>query len=1121
MRKLNLITIISALLAIPAAAQTITGSITGVVTDASGASAPNVKIIATDTDKNQKYESTTNSNGVYTFTFLPVSNYTVTAEAQGFRRSQVGPFKLETNQTARVDVQLQVGQVTESIEVKDFAPALQTETTQTGATMDSKRLTDLPLNGRNIVAAMLLTPGTVQTNPGAVNTASRLSGRAFVNGNREQTNNFLLDGVDINDSMDNRLGYTPSVDALQEVQVMTGNGSSEFGNSAGAVVNMTIKSGTNTFHGSLFEFFRNDDLDANTFFANQNTALSKEKQRRTFQQNQYGFTFGGPVLIPRVFNGKDKLFFFTNWEGTQRRDSGPSLASVAPLEWRTGDLSRLPQNIFDPATCSSATGARICQPFAGKQIPVARIVGPAAVLLKDNSLYPLPNSTPGNALGTQNNYSGSAANFMKNNQGDAKVDWRASSSDNFMFRYTQSYYTVGTLRPVLPTSAAGVTEAPSIGAVGAWTRTITPTIVNDFRYGYTRTVIVDTFADPFGTQTGGNAKLGIPGGQLAPGFSSLAPGEGLSGIGTAGVLSDGKDNKYHISETLTWSRGRHFLKFGANGVRYQQNRFYSGNNGALGSFGYGTQFTSSAGTGGSQFADFLLDQVSSKGKGQGDGRRWGQRHWRFGTFFQDDFKATNNLTLNLGLRWEYTQPLYEVNDLQANIDALTGKILLAGKNGNSRALYNPYYKQFMPRVGFAWTPGMLNKKLVIRAAYGITSFLEGTGVNLRLPLNPPVFFESNQNYDLTTGAASARVGFNDLPGFTGTLAGNIRTWDPDLRPQFTQQRNFSAEYQFSNSLVASAGYVSQRATHTIVARDRNQPLPGPSNVNPTQWANAQTRRPLYSAVPLVTTTATTESSGRMNYDSLQVSGKKRYASGVDFQLSYTFSKSYNDALGFFGAGGVNSEGAYWQNGNDRRANYGFAAWDARHNLTFNSNIELPFGRHRKYGSNMHGVADAVLGGWSIGYVMQARTGFPVTISTTGQSQQSPRGTQRPNHVRELVVENRSIQRWFGTGASAIECTQGTDNGTCAYQRPAVGTFGNSSIATERAPGFFNVDASIGKSFRIHEGHHLDFRAEAFNIANMTMFSPPGRDVSSPGTFGAISNQANNPRNIQLGLKYIF
>lgn len=1095
-------------LCLTVSAQTITGSITGAVTDPTGAAVPNVKVVATDTGKNQSYETTTNTSGIYTFAFLPIGNYSVSAEAAGFRKGVLGPFKLETNQIARVDVALQVGQVTESVVVEGFAPALQTESTQTGATLDSKKLTDLPLNGRNIVSAILLIPGAVQTNPGAVNTATRFSGRAFVNGNREQTNNFLLDGVDVNDSMDNRIGYTPSVDALQEVQVITGNGGSEFGNSAGAVVNMTIKSGTNQFHGTAFEFFRNSRLDANTFFANQNTALPKEKQRRTFQQNMYGFTLGGPIK-------KDSLFFFTNYEGTQRRDSGPSLASVAPAAWRNGDLSQLPQAIVDPATCTTASGSRVCQPFPNKQIPPARIVGPARVLFTDASLYPLANSAGTGNLGVANNYSGSAANFLKNNQGDAKVDWRASDKDNFMFRYSQGFYTDGTLRPVLPTAAAGVKEGPTLGAVAAWTRTVNTSLVNDLRYGYTRTVIVDTFSDPFGTQTGGNAKLGIPGGQLAPGFSSLAPGEGLSGLGTTGILSDGKDNKFHISETLTWSKGRHFIKFGANGVRYQQNRFYSGNNGALGSFGYSAQYS------GSQFADFALDLVSSKGRGQGDGRRWGQRHWRFGTFVQDDWKVTNSLTLNLGMRWEYTQPLYEVNDLQANIDANNGQIQLAGKNGNSRALYNPYYKQFMPRLGIAWTPEMFGKRLVVRAAYGITSFLEGTGVNLRLPLNPPYFFESNQNYDLTTGASSARIGFSDLPGFTGVLAGNIRTWDPDLRPQFTQQRNVSLEYQFTNTIVASAGYVSQRATHTIVARDRNQPLPGPANVPPAQWASAQTRRPLYGSVPLVTTTATTESSGTMNYDALQVAARKRYGFGVDFNVSYTYSKTLNDALGFFGAGGTQSEGAYWQNAYDRRANYGVAAWDARHNTTVSTNIEVPFGKGRKFGSGMNRGVDAALGGWSIGFVMIGRTGFPITISTTGNSQQSPRGTQRPNYLRELVVDNRSIQRWFGTGTGAIECAAGTDNGSCAFQRPTIGTFGNGGIGLERAPAFFNADVSIGKMFSITERQRLEIRGEFYNMANMTMFNPPARDVSAPGTFGLISAQANNPRNIQFGLKYIF
>ena len=309
---------------------------------------------------------------------------------------------------------------------------------------------------------------------------------------------------------------------------------------------------------------------------------------------------------------------------------------------------------------------------------------------------------------------------------------------------------------------------------------------------------------------------------------------------------------------------------------------------------------------------------------------------------------------------------------------------------------------------------MFGKQLVVRAAYGITSFLEGTGANLRLPLNPPFFYESNQNYDLTTGASSSAIGFADLPRFSGTLSGNIRTWDPDLRPQFTQQRNFSLEYLLSSNLVVSAGYVSQRATHTIVARDRNQPLPGPSNVNPTQWANANTRRPLYGVLPGVTTTATTESSGTMNYDSLQVTAAKRYSHGVDFNLSYTWSKTLNDALGFFGAGGTQSEGAYWQNAYDRHANYGFAAWDARHNLTFSSNIELPFGRGRRFGGDTHSVVDVVLGGWNLGYVMQLDRLPDHPVDRRTEPAVAPRNAKGKSFASERCGE-QTIQKWFGSG----------------------------------------------------------------------------------------------------------
>ena len=1104
MKQLTISTllVLAALFGSAASAQTITGAITGTVVDPSAAVMAGAKVTSVNVDTNGVNTATTNSAGIYSFPFLQAGSYTITAEAPGFKKTVLGPFKLDVNQTARVDVSLEVGALTESVEITGVAPVLQTESTQTGDTINSQKLQGLPLNGRNFMSTVLLIPGAIQTAPAGVNTASRLGGRAFVNGNREQTNNFLLDGVDINDSMDNRLGYTPSVDALDQVRVITGNGAAEFGNSAGAVVDMTIKSGTNGFHGNLFEFFRNDKLDANGFFNNRSLA-----KRRAFRQNIYGGTFGGPIR-------RDKLFFFVDYEASKRRDSGSALTTVAPVEFRTGDLSRLSQAIKDPAL--SGVCAKKGDPgcFAGNIIPLGRIVNPVALaLFKDQSLYPLPNNPGTGSNGYTSNYLGTSANFLNNDQADAKLDWRLSDKDNLSGRFSIGRYRVGTAKVLVPTSVAGVTESPTIGGVINWIRTISPRVVNEARLAFERIGISDDFSDVAG-QLGpnGNSKLGIAGAQPTSGISSITLGDGVAGIGTSGVISDGKDNHYQFSENLTISAGRHFLKMGANGVRFQQNRFYSGNNGGLGSFGFSGDYTNSA------YADFLLNLLRSKGRGQADRRHWGQRHWRSGLFFQDDYKVTPTFTLNLGLRWEYTQPLYEVNDFQANVDERTGQIRLAGKNGNSRALYNPYYKQFMPRVGFAWNPNALGRKLVVRAGFGITSFLEGTGVNLRLPLSPPYFFESNVNYVETPG--DIRVGFTDLPPFTGQLAGNIRVWNPDLRPQFTQQYNFSIEYQLTRSLALNTAYVRQRATHTIVARDSNQPLPGVGD--PSTWLPIQQRRPLFGVLPLVTTTATTDSNGNMFYNALQVSLKQRFSFGLDFLASYTYSKTINDALGFFGAGSTDSEGAYWGNANDRKGNRGPAAWDARHNFSYGANWQVPYGEGRAFGSSSPRAVKLLLGGWNAGSIISAHSGFPITISGFNRTLQSSRGVDRPNRLRQFTYQGQNVDHWFGTDLTSINlCAAGTDNGTCAYQDVTLGRFGTSGIGTERAPSYFSLDGSLGKQFHVTEKKYFEFRAEFFNLFNHVSFAPPPRSISTPGTFGAIGSQLQNPRNIQFGLKFYF
>ncbi len=702
--------------------QTITGTVTGTVSDATGAPVPNVAVIATNTATNIKTDTRTNESGTYNLLFLPVGSYTITTESQGFKRSTLGPFRLEQNQTARVDVSLEVGAVTENVEVTDVAPILQTETTQTGAVITSNQAVSLPLNGRNFAQLTLLVPGAISPNPSSLNSASRSfsGGRPYVNGNREQSNNFLLDGIDINEPIDNLIAYNPSIDALQEMQVLTGNASAVFGNGNGAIVSMTLKSGTNDFHGDVFEFLRNDKFDANDFFNNRAGA-----QKRALRQNIFGGTLGGPIK-------KDRLFFFMDYEGSRHVDSGSALVTVVPAALRTGNLSIYPNPIIDPTTGRA---------FPGNIIPPSRIVNPVAkALFSNTTLYPLPNAVGQGPLQFNSNYVSSSAIRTDNDQADAKIDFKATEKDSIFGRFTIDRYRSGTNRVAIPTFLTQPTDAPTTAGVINWTRAISATAVNEARIGYTRVRIDNVTNDPAGVfGANGNQKLGIPGTQPIPGASSIAISD-FDSIGSAATDSSTVDNDFHYSDTFSKQAGRHSLKMGFNALRYQQNRFYAGNNGLLGNFVYDGTYT------GNGLADFLLDDLAFKGRGSQAGK-WGHRQWRDGVYFQDDFKVRPNLTLNLGIRWDYTQPVYEVADRQLNFNLQTGQPEFAGKNGNSRALYNNYWKQFQPRVGFAYTPDFLSRRFVIRAGYGITSFMEGTGANLRLPLNP----HSSSNRRLPTG----------------------------------------------------------------------------------------------------------------------------------------------------------------------------------------------------------------------------------------------------------------------------------------------------------------------------------------------------------------------------------
>lgn len=1083
-RMLRTCLLLVGILIIPAIAafgQTYTATFTGTVSDPNGSAVPNVKVVAVNQGTKLEYTAQTNSSGVYTIPFLPVGNYVLTIEASGFKKLVSNEIKLEVNQTARVDLRLEIGAVTEVVNVQDVAPILQTENVTVGNVISGNTTVNLPLNGRNFQQLTLLVPGTINPNPGGFNNPLG-QGRPYSNGNREQGNAFLLDGISVDETIDNRIGYKPNIDAIAEFRVETSNSSAEFGNVTGATVNATMKSGTNEFHGNVFEFLRNDKFDANSWANNRNNVTTKPKLR----QNIFGGTIGGPIM-------KEKLFFFAAYQGIDQRTGGAGAAGVAPLAWRTGDLSAFSTPIRDPQKTGACTTADRTACFPGNIIPANRIVNPVArALFANTDLYPVPTrNQAGTGVGLIDVVT---ANVLKSHQVDAKIDWRISDKDNFSGRYSFQRATNEGTKGALPINITGKSLQRPQNIALNWTRTISPTIINEARVGFNRAVFISDFNDWAGVGNL-NATVGIPGNQIIPGLALVSAGNGVS-FGTRAVNEDNVTNTFHYGDNLTILRGRHTLKMGGQWQRYQQNRFYPGNNGLLGGFSYDGRFTGLA------FADFLLDLLFNKSIGSQSGT-WGHRQNRIGVFFQDDFKVRSNLTLNLGMRWEYTSPVVEVKDRQSNFDIVTGQQLFAGQNGNSRALYRPFKKGFEPRIGIAWTPEMFDGRFVVRAGYGITQYMEGTGSNLRLPLNPPFFSEADQTYDASTGAGTITTGFTDVI-IRDRPSGLIRVWNPDLRPQFTQQWNLTLEYQLTGNTSVTAAYVGHKADHLVAPTDWNQPLPGTGD--PSTWAPLNSRRPLFGALPAVTNISGTDSWARSNYHGLQLSARQRLSKGFEFLLSYTLSKTMTDNLGYYGSGGVASQGAYPSNNYNRRGDYGRAFFDARHNFVWSGTYDLPFGKGRAFGSDFHPVADAIIGGWGVSTILSAHSGFPITVQAADRTLQNPRGGGRPNLIGDWKPANQTADNWFNVASFAL---------------PALGTFGNSGVGIAEAPGYINWDFGVGKKFRVSESNYIDFRAEFFNFTNTPSFAPPNRNFSDLNTFGRITGVVSPSRNLEFALKYVF
>jgi hypothetical protein len=1094
-------------------AQTITGSVRGVITDPSGAVIPGATVTAKNVETGVSSSTVTNSTGLYSIQFLQIGRYTIEVKAKGFGEEHSSPFQLEIDQQATINVPMHMEGSSTQVSVNfDTAPILNTENASLGVTIDQTAISNMPLNNRSFVAATVAVPGSIHT-------GGNTNEQPAVNGNRQQGNSMLLDGMDIYDNINNAgtqaptpnsqpqgALYVPNSDALQEIRVITSNAPAEFGNVSGGQIVAVTKNGTNQFHGNAFFQLENYQLNANTF-ANKftsGTATALTPYTQTF----FGGTLGGPIK-------KDKLFFFVDYQGFRYHQSGTAFTGVAPAAFRTGDLSLLLAPVINgkPHTPIQLFNSQNHDaPFVNNQIPITSPI--AQFLFANPAAYPLPNSPATDGI-AQNNYLGLSNSFNRNNQGDIKIDWKASSRDNVSGRFTIARTingTIGTPVPVSFPNAASPTAYTSF--VVSEVHTFSTNAVNELRAGFGRNNQISGLpTDPSGLfGTAGNQKVGINmpqngyEGFAQQVFNPPSGGYDISNIGSYDTPQDFTENTYFYGDNFTLQHGHHLMKMGVQFLRYQQNYSYSGNAGVLGQVQYQGYFT------GDPFADFLSNYVTSQTV-DGQVGRFGQRQWRDGAFFQDDWKVLPNLTINLGVRYDYSQPIYEVHNQETNVNLATGALEAAGQDGNSRALYNPTYDQLLPRLGFAYSP---TARTVIRGGYGISSYFEGLGVGLRLTQNPPyqAEYQSRAVIPTTSDPAGAPLNVEQALSTDLTATGTYNAWSPNVRPSWNQEFSLTVEYQLSNNSSLQMGYVGQTAQHLAIPRMANQ-LTAPNT--PAPFANSLGQN---VQVKL------TDTEGMMNYNAFQAVFRKRSSNGLDFTANYTYSKAMTNAgQGFNGIYGTNGQ-YYQQDAYNLRPEYGPSPLDATHNVSGSLVYELPLGRGHRFGKDWSRLTDIALGGWKISGLASAFSGNPLTITSNANYTQIVNSADaRANHLRPLHVTHRGVGNWFGTDPSAQPClanAQGAiiDNGLCAYSEQSATAFGSATPGSERGPGFENIDLSGFKAFHFTDSQSLEFRADAFNAFNFASYNNPDTGVND-ANFGQINSTRNNPRTLQLALNYRF
>ena len=1129
-----ILTLLMLVVALPVRPQTSTGTIVGTITDSSGAVVANARVVVTNASTNARLEVSTNEAGGYTAPLLPPGVYSVTVSSPGFRTFEQTGIQLGVQQQARVDVVLQVGEVAESIAVTADAALVEATTSSISKGVNNKTINELPLNTRNVYSLVNLTPGVT----GSIGNAH--NGVSFsVNGARGGTFDVLIDGSSASFPTVNGfagVSVFPPVDAVGEFRLQAQNYSAEFGRSMTAVLNLVYKSGGNDLHGSAFEFLRNSVLDANSFFANQrNVPLA------SFKRNQFGGQLSGPII-------RNKLFFLVSYEGLRERSFTERTTTVPTALQRSGDFSQTRANatqlitIYDPFSTRpnpNGTGS-IRDPFPGNIIPADRIDPVARNVL---SYFPSPNQ-PGDPGTGQNNYYANGANTFDTNNFDVKVDHNLSDSQRLFGRFSYRRYFNGppALFPADLTIAEGRINNNDYGrnAVIDYTNTLNPNTLLNLRLSFARNrFLYDNQGLGFVPSS-----LGLPKDLDAAVDRLMFPRFDISGQTSLGGGDHRQSgfNNYGLAGSLSKVVGRHSLKFGYEGRMLRINVWEAR---AAGTFQFNAGMTqgpnpnAASSTAGYGFASFLLG-TGSGGNFYQNWKNVASQSFYHAFYIQDDWRITRKLTLNLGVRYDFDTPRTErfnrmswfdpdlrspLADTVPGYSNLKGGLRFVGVDGNSRTQFNGDFNNIAPRLGLAY---QVDKKTAVRAGFAqlfgpSTLAAQGTVGPYGFRVETPWVATIDGITPFNRLSNPFPGGFAPVPGASlgalTAIGSRVEAPLANTNTPYTLQYNLTVQRELPGAILLEVAYVGNRGRqlsrggeggftlnqvdpkYLSLGSALNQLVDNPFYGQGSGiLANPQVRRaqllrpyPQFDAVyPLFSQGATSD------YNSLQVSFSKRYSWGIQFDGSYVWSKSLDT-------------GTSYQNSYDVLGSRSVSSVNIPHRFVFSGLFEIPVGRGRRFGTGMSRMADAIIGGWQVNTFLTIQSGNPLGISasnTAGIFTEAIRANTNGRKARLSGDAHQRLDRWFDT---------------TVFSQPAPFTLGNLSplIVDLRNHHTNNIDLSVFKQFQLAERLRLQFRAEAFNAFNRVRFGSPNTNVNAGANFGRVTSQANDPRQLQFGLKLLF